>query len=239
VSADLLVVPRRRGPRRAAPGVVVGDRAVGVVFADRPAQLAPFERARGRAGRDGIAVAAMGKDVYLDLASGWIAALRAAGCAVTDVRASIASRETLLDVLCAGPAVALYAGHGRTRGWAGYQTVRWEHVAERAQERPAGVVVALACDTLTRTRSAVPFGVRLVQEGRAAAYLGAAAPLRIPDGAALGTRLVEALASRAHADLASLLTAVARGAAREGDRPAARALRALRLVGDPRVALPR
>lgn len=239
MSPGPLVVGRRRGPRAAAPGAVVDGEAVGLLFADDPGELEPWRAARASAGRDGIAVCAMGKDVYLDLAGRWIAELRGAGREVADLRASVADRHMLLDALAAGPALVLYAGHGRARGWAGYQTVRWDHVVARPMRRPAGAVVALACDTLTRTRGVVPFGVRLVQEGRAAAYLGAAAPLRIGDGVALGDRLVDELASARHSELGALLRAVAAGIERDGDHAGMRALRALRLVGDPQVCLPR
>ena len=238
MSAGPLVVGRRRAPRAAARGAVVDGKAVGLLFADGDEELERWRAARARAGREGIAVCAMGKDVYLDLAGRWITQLRDAGREVADLRASVADREALLDALAAGPALLLYAGHGRARGWAGYQTVRWKHVEARPVRRPAGAVVALACDTLTRTRAAVPFGVRLVQEGRAAAYLGAAAPLRIPDGMALGDRLIEELATGRHLDLGALLRATSAGIERDGDRAGRRALRALRLVGDPQVRLP-
>lgn len=186
-----------------------------------------------------ILVCAMGKDVYLDIAERWIEVLRAAGRRVLDLRASVVGRAGLLDALDTGPALVLYAGHGRARGWAGYQTVRWEHLAGRPPGRPAGLVVALACDTLAASEAGtMPFGERLVREGRAAAYIGAVAPMRICDGTALGDRLVAEVATGGSPDAATLLDALSDAIQREEDAAAARALATLRLVGDPVTPLP-
>lgn len=101
--------------------------------------------AAGRAAIGGesaaIAVCAMGKDVYLERAGRWIGRLRAAGCDVADLRASVVDRAGLLDALDGGPGLVLYVGHGRSRGWAGYQTVRWAHLAARPATRPIAVVM--------------------------------------------------------------------------------------------------
>jgi hypothetical protein len=181
-------------------------------------------------------VCAMGKDVYLDAAAYWLDVLRRdrPDLDVRDVRASVADRDELIAELAAGPELAVYIGHGRPRGWSGYQGVRWHHVAAEQEVRPAGVVVALACDTLTPGRDGVAFGERWVASGRAAAYVGATSPLRIDDGLALQERLARRVAAGCDRDVGALLTAVADGA----DEPAARALACLRVEGDGRAPLP-
>ena len=185
-----------------------------------------------RRGTHEVVVCAMGKDVYLDLAGRWIEQLREAGWRVGDMRASLVDRAGLLDAMDNGPALLLYAGHGRSRGWAGYQTVRWEHLAARPPGRPAGIVIALACDTLAAGPEPLSFGERLVREGRARAYVGAVAPLQILDGIALGNRVIHELVRAGAPDIGSLMQDLADAVEREGDEAAARALAVMRVVGE-------
>lgn len=257
--AALVVAPRRRGPMRAVPGAVVDGVMVGLVQADRGTDLDPWltglastrrrgevhggdteaqlaglaaKRTVGQAPAD-LLVTAMGKDVYLDIAGGWLRTLESAGVPAADLRADRADRRRLCAALAAGPAVVLYAGHGRARGWAGYQGLRVHHLDAPA-DAPAGAVIAMACGTLSRTRAAVPFGSRLVAAGRVLAYVGAVGAITVEGGRRLGELLVAALASGRHPTLADATTAAARSA----DGTAAAVLGRLRLVGDPLQPLP-
>lgn len=129
VDADaiVLVAPRRRGPRRLSPGPVVDGRPVALVQADRPTDLA-HELPDPDADAPWV-IAAMAKNVFLDATEGWADRLRAGGHDVIDLRADRARRADLVAGLQAGPRVVLYAGHGRPRGWAGYQALRFRHLA--------------------------------------------------------------------------------------------------------------
>lgn len=224
VDRVVLVVPRRRGAAGAVPGPVldIGDRLVpvGVLPADRPADLSAWCAARARrasaadgADADGACagtslgdgpsrageagggpvVAAMGTDRFLEPAGRWLAALAAAGLVPADRRASCTRREEFAEVLASGPDLVLYLGHGHHLGWSGYQGLRWQHLPP--QRRPIGVVVPLACATLAQPRGQRGFGVRLVVEGRALACLGAVRPLPIADLVALGDALVAGMAA--------------------------------------------
>lgn len=175
----------------------------------------------------------MGKDVYLDAAGRWITLLRQRrpDLRVRDLRASKVGRAELVAALLRGPQLVVYLGHGRARGWSGYQGVRWHHLDTSAPIQPVGVVIALACDTLAPGRDGIGFGERWVRSGRASAYVGAAGSIDIADGLALSARLVERLASGRDSDIGALLAAIA------DNGQSSRALARLRLVGDPRARL--
>lgn len=260
VDRVLLVAPRRRGLAGTTPGPLldVGDRwlPVGVLPADRPEQLQTWwaaARGRGAGGVDDQAprpvVAAMGIDRFLAPAHRWLDELATAGLDPVDRRASCTRREELAEVLATGPDLVLYLGHGHHLGWSGYQGLRWHHLPP--QQQPAGTVIALACATLAQPGGQRGFGSRLVTAGRAVAYLGAARPVGTTDLVALGDALVRCLVAgvtgqvppvRTLGDLVASLPTVL-----TGDGPAAvspgevvrvaRALRGLRIVGDPAAPL--
>lgn len=243
--AALVVAPRRRGPARAVPGCVLpgsDGRAVvvGLVQADAPDDLATWLSTTGandqreRPAASPVVVAAMGKDLYLDLAGRWHGELVDAGIDAADLRADRTRREVLCDAIGTGPEVVLYVGHGRARGWAGYQAMRWHHIEAVTPSARCGLVLAMACSTLSRTRGVVPFGSRFVSSGRAGAYLGAVGAITNDDGRRLVDLIVTALASGRHPDIASLLTDVAT----DLDPDLTPVLSAFRLIGDPLQPLP-
>ncbi|HKJ55531.1 MAG TPA: hypothetical protein VJ978_06045 [Nitriliruptoraceae bacterium] len=251
VDADavVLVAPRRRGPRRLAPGPVVDGRPVALVQADGPDDLA-----RTLLAPDPHApwvVAAMAKNVFLEPTEHWAATLRAGGHDVVDLRADRARRDDLVAGLRAGPRVVLYAGHGRPRGWAGYQALRFHHLAsdrgahrdpvtdvaavigDAAPVRAAGLVIAFACDTLGRAHNQWPFGVRLVESGMVRAYLGPASAVLTADARALADVVVDILAHDHPRTVTDLVVAVDRVVAGRGHAAARRAWQTFRLVGAP------
>lgn len=225
----VFVAPRRWGPRRLVAGPVMGGRVVAIVQADSPADLPA-----GSTTPDPAApwvVAAMAKDVFLDTSAHWAGALTGSGRRVLDARADRARRDDLLAAIGAGPGLVLYAGHGRNRGWGGYQAIRWRHLEADGAARPAGLVIAFACDTLKRTRGRVPFGSRMVSADVAKCYLGAAGPIRTEDAKELSNLVVDLLATHRFPSAAHLVTAIDRAVV---PRPtAARSWRQFRLLGDP------
>ncbi|MEX5307023.1 C25 family cysteine peptidase [Kocuria sp. CPCC 205258] len=235
--AFVLVTPRRWRPYRSVPAPAIDGRAVALVRADVPADL-PVPGPPAAAEAPWV-VSAMAKDVFLGPAGRWADTLTRAGCSVADLRADRARREDLVAALRSGPSVVLYAGHGRPRGWGGYQGVRWNHVdpASAGRGRPAGLVVAFACDTLKGSRSGVPFGNRVVEGGVAGAYLGAARALQTAEAEDLADIVVGLLATGTGPTAAHLVAAVDHEV--RGNPGAARAWRQFRLVGDPFVSLER
>lgn len=226
----MVVAPPRWGARRLIPGPTIGGRPVFLVQADRATDLPP-----DTLGPDSAApwvVAAMAKDAFLRPTEHWAATLASGDRRVLDLRADRARREDLVCAMHAGPGVVLYAGHGRARGWGGYQALRWEHLelVPGTPGRPVGVVIAFACDTLSRPRGRVPFGHRVVQGGVASAYLGASGPLVTQDAEALGECVVGVLRSGEFGTVAELVRAVGKEVGERG--AAARAWAAFRLLGD-------
>jgi len=240
----LLVAPRRWGPRRLAPAPVVEGSPVGLLLADGAAHLPPELPLSGPTRpTPPWVVAAMAKDVFLRPTQGWADTLNRAGRPTLDLRADRARRPELAAALRAGPGVVLYAGHGRNRGWGGYQGLRLHHLVHPAPAdspaipapAPAGLVIAFACDTLKRSRSRDAFGSGLVEAGCTRAYLGAVGALRTSDAEALAEVVIHLLATGVHPTAGSLLQGIE--AAVGGTGAPRRAWRHFRLMGDPSAPL--
>jgi hypothetical protein len=243
VEAVLLVVPRSKSPRTASPSAVVGETVVGLVQADHPDELKPWLSSlwsleASGAWRDSgpaVAVCAMGKRIYRERSADWIRELSESGLATEDWRASLLSREEVCGRLAGGAELVFYLGHGRARGWSGFQALRWHHVTAHAQKHPVGTVIAFACNTLTRTRGVVPFGVHYVMSGRVVAYLGWAGSMTIEEGLRFADRVCDQLARGREATVSQLLRAVVAKVEKPAER---RELREMRLLGWPFARLP-
>jgi hypothetical protein len=231
--AVLLVVPGDERLADVVPAPVVDGVPVGLLPAARPGAVAGWRSTVAGGPRPAAAwgVLAMATERYLGAAGDLYARLAAAdgaGPPVYDWRASRIDRVRLCEWLATGPSLCVYVGHGRPRGWGGYQGCDWADVARVDRRRPAGAVVALACGTLG-DGDGPPFGVRLVRRGRALSYLGCPGDVAVEDVVALAEALGAALADDPPATVGDLLVALD---ARVGGEPGA-ALRTFRLVGLP------
>ena len=139
-----------------------------------------------------IAVCAMGKRPFTAIADRWIGDLGRAGAIVRDHRAAVSPRQDVVDDLSGEADVVIYLGHGRARGWSGYQTIRWKHLDATPSIRPVKAVFAFACHTLDG-QDGTSFGASVVASGRAASYVGWSSPLPFEAGLALADRFVDAL----------------------------------------------
>jgi len=230
--AFVLAVPCRWGARRLLPAPVVDGRPVAIVQVGQCSEMMNYRSCPDAAAP--WVIAAMAKDVFLKPTDQWAHDLAVGGRQVLDLRADRARRDDLLQALNAGPRVVLYAGHGRNRGWAGYQALRLAHFAIPERSTPAramGLVVAFACDTLTRTRSRVPFGSELVRRGIVSAYLGAADAIYTSDAEALSAVIVRVLANDKPTTVLELMRIVD---SQMKSEPAAQAAwKKFRLIGNP------
>ncbi|HMH52027.1 MAG TPA: hypothetical protein VK548_17460 [Candidatus Acidoferrum sp.] len=238
----LLLAPRRRPPGRLTPAPVLNRIPVGIVQADSPRQLAPWLAAlRADAGLPPTptwGALAMGKDVFLELGRSCIRSMRTGGAphamSVGNWLADTISRDSLCANLAAGPRLAVYIGHGRPLGWSGYQAVRWRHVEKIACQRPCGIVVAFACDTLNGLRGMTPFGCRWVYQGRACSYLGVTSGLDVAAGCRLMEEFGALLATGNHQTIGQLLVALDEQIGRREDlAPVRPAFSMFRLIGNP------
>ncbi|NIM92129.1 MAG: hypothetical protein GTO18_00225 [Anaerolineales bacterium] len=177
----------------------------------------------------------MGKRTYRERGANWIRELSESGLATEDWRASRLSREEVCERLAGGAGLVFYLGHGRARGWSGFQALRWHHVTAHTQKHPVGTVIAFACNTLTRTRGVVPFGTHYVTSGRVAAYLGWAGSMTIEEGLRFADRVCGQLVRGQASTVSQLLRAVV---AKVEDPAERRELREMRLLGWPFAPLP-
>jgi len=226
--AALLVAPARRAPRCLLPAPLVAGVPVGILPAASSADIeAWLGTVTGPVAPHTTTVMSMALNHFV--ASGHrLAGMLADRGEVALRLADRTSRDDLCTHLATGPRLAIYIGHGHSRGWCGYRDLDWEHVAAVPIGRPCGVVVALACNTLTRARGNEPFGCRWVRCGRAAAYLGSAHALRTEANAAFAVVLGGVLAE-GPSTLGAALVRVAAVA----DPLAARAMASFRIIGDP------
>ena len=93
--------------------------------------------------------------------------------------ADTANREEICRRIANGPSLVMYLGHGTHLGWSGYRTLHWEHITSYPMERPCGVVISLACETLKSKAGEMSFGEKWIQESRTHAYLGSVEKIKI------------------------------------------------------------
>lgn len=229
--AFVLVVSNRWGARRLLPNPVVNGCPVAIVQASYTTDA---EKRQGNPDPDAPwVVAAMAKDIFLKPTDQWANDLVDSGRKVLDLRADRARRDDLLQALVKGPQIVLYAGHGRNRGWAGYQALRLAHFDRQEKNSSTsaiGLVIAFACDTLTRTRNRTPFGSELVQKGIVRSYLGAADIIQTTDAEALSKIFIWVLIHLKPSTVFELMKVVDKLV--EEDSSAAAAWRKFRLIGD-------
>jgi hypothetical protein len=240
VDAVLLAYPRHRAPSTVVPWPTVAAArerriAVGLV-PDHGDSLARFavaaaavhERAGDPATTASIALLAQRSRRYLDLAGRIRRLLLAGGRAPAAMfwwPADEIVRDDVTIGLRYGLAVAWYVGHGRPSGWVGYAGIRAHHLADA--DAPSGVVVSLACQTLSRRHIALSFGERLVAQGSAAATIGSVSATRHVANARWSLRLVDAVSNGVRT-AGDLLVAA---------EPDVAVARTYRLVGDPMAPL--
>ncbi|HEX9823579.1 MAG TPA: C25 family cysteine peptidase [Actinomycetota bacterium] len=182
--ACLLVGERRRSPRGALPGPFLaapGGRLVPAGWLpDAGENLGGFAEAAARVLARGeeagpVAVLAQWHQRYLRLADRMEANLAGTRFPVLRWSAERITRDDVADALGLGIGLAVYFGHGRPSGWAGYRGMRAHHLAGR--DEPIGAVISATCRTASRWRTGMSFSERLVLEGAAASSVGAVVPV--------------------------------------------------------------
>jgi hypothetical protein len=86
----------------------------------------------------------------------------------------------LAQTLSKGCALAIYVGHGRSRGWSGYRGFRFCHMEETEQSHPVGVLFSFSCSGLKADKKdSIPFGLQWITTGRACTSIAASESLQI------------------------------------------------------------
>lgn len=234
----LFIGDRRRSPRHGLPGIFARDpsgRRVPIgwlpevperieAFADAAARVV-HRRGEGRVGGP-LALLGQWDERVLRLISDLEHRLGSGGGDWELFRWS-SERITRLEMLKAlgtGPAAALYFGHGRPVGWAGYHGVRAEHL-EATAGAPLGAVLSITCHTANRWRVGLSFAEELVLRGVAAAAVGATSRTVHLENGLLMVKLTGALRESNPGTLADLLLAA--------DLTETEATQTYRIIGDP------
>jgi len=139
------------------------------------------------------------------------------------------SRTDMIAGLRHGPALALYFGHGRPRGWAGYHGVRTDHF-ERPWTEPVAALLALCCENASRHHTGLSFAERLVLTGVCGVMLAAVTKTRHEDNRRWGPELCEAFTEKSPATLAELVAGA-------DVAPRFKTQTAYRFIGDPLMPL--
>ena len=135
----------------------------------------------------------------------------------------VIGQAELVDALGTGLGLALYVGHGRPIGWAGYYGLRSRHFDNFAGE-PLGGVLSLCCRTASRRHTSLSYAESLPLMGVTAASFGATADTRHTDNTRWAIRICDTLA----AGVTSIGELIVRSAP---PQPSASA--SYRLIGDP------
>ena len=233
--AVLVVGSRRRSPRTALPGPFLtssaGRRVAVGWLPDLGLRLDAFARsaarvARRTAGVGPVAVLGQWDPRFLRLADRMEVRLGESGAALETLRwtAERVTRAHLVRGLRYGVGVAVYFGHGRPEGWAGYHGLRARHLAEAGGE-PLGAVLSVTCLTASRWRTGLAFSEELAAAGVTAGAFGAVSPVDHVES----MRWMLGLADALHDGERLLGPALVRAAPSEGGP--------FRILGDPLAAL--
>lgn len=87
--------------------------------------------------------------------------------------ADTTTKLELSQYLSEGSPLAIYVGHGRSRGWSGYRGVRWKDIERFEQKIPIGNMISLSCSSLKQDKEfSLPFGLQWIMEGRCCTFIG-------------------------------------------------------------------
>lgn len=232
IDAVLRIGPRRRAPATMldGPSLRVDGRTLPVAWLPDD-DLGAFARAaaavhRRAPGPPIVALLAQWSRAYLDLCGRTERLLNEASVPAIRVSSELVLRRDLVEGLAAGPALAVYFGHGRPSGWVGYRGLRARHLGFALGEPLAGLF-SLTCRTASRWRVGRSFCEATVLQGSAASALGAVGPTLHTENASWAIGIARALAAGA-ATVGDLVVAAA---------PPGRGPTPYRLIGDPTAPL--
>ncbi len=238
--AGLLIIgPRAQSPRRALPGLFLSDshgRPIPVgwlpevlpqlqTFAESASAVVRRARTTGPLGP--VALLGQWEDRAIRMTAQMEKCFAATKNKVKVFRwtSERIVRRDLLPALGIGMGAALYVGHGRPSGWAGYSGVRARHL-QYAQGSPIGVIFSFACDVANRFKVGLSFAEACVLSGICAASFGATKATFNIKNAYLANNVCETLARKSNIrTLGDLLL--------NSDLTDKHAISSYRILGDP------
>lgn len=125
--------------------------------------------------------------------------LRAARYKQNNIAKHLADSTTKLELskyLSEGSSLAIYVGHGRSRGWSGYRGVRWKDIELFDQKKPIGNLISLSCSSLKQDKEfSLPFGLQWVMEGRCLTFIGSWDEIKIKPLAVITNLLINGISN--------------------------------------------
>ena len=95
-----------------------------------------------------------------------------------------------------GCSLAVYVGHGRSRGWSGYRGFRWSHMENTVQRKPIGTLISFSCSSLkSDKKNSLPFGLQWILSGRACTILASCGSLQLNALKVIGNIFLESVSS--------------------------------------------
>ncbi len=210
IDGVLLVSPINRSPSTVLPGPVIGGIPCGVVFANTPSHLKPWlNNFNKRSSKRGWAVMSMFQNYYLIWGKRFLKWFRNIHKGpVASLFENQVSRSELVNYIATGPSLLLYVGHGRPSGLTGYYGLRWCHIAEAKNPVPCGAVVCFSCSTLKQNRGKPGFGMEWVASGRAGAFLGSVASVKIKSNSIVAAQAGNVFNTGKKMEIGSLMQAI-------------------------------
>lgn len=201
---------------------------------DLAAWLLALDRFRSRSPRDAVVLCMM-KPFYMRWAERFHRELRGSRYRSAGIQMrgpDTTTKEELAERLSEGCALAIYMGHGRSRGWSGYRGFRWRDVERFDATCPVGALISLSCSSLRQDKArSVPSGLTWVMSGRSCAFFGACGPVEVEPLATIASLLLEALSLPEITRLDELIRCVDAGVRRSADPAVQRNWETFRLIG--------
>lgn len=184
-----------------------------------------------------FSVLSMWKDFYLKWADLYASSLDAGYSSNGNRIVKWYADELLADdvsaSLASGPSLAIYLGHGRSRGWTGYRGLRWHHIENQKKYVPLGVLMSITCKNLLIEHNQVPFGMKWIISGRARTFIGAVHDVKINPLIKISHKFTEIFRKGKHNSVSGILREMDRDIKSSGNRDMITCWNRFRLIGDP------
>jgi len=215
--AVLVVGPSCSSPRKMLPGLYLHDAAKRKIpvgwLPERSASLKVYARSAAKAlRRDSspgpVVVLGQWEKRFLKMArrtASWLQN-NIPNRSVFNWTADRLSGSDMVAGLSYGPGIAIYYGHGRSRGWAGYHGIRAGHFVDPWPE-PVGSFLFLCCEAASRADTDLSFAEDLALRGVFCGGLAAVSKTKAVTNHKLGTALCKAMKNNGTGTLAELLAA--------------------------------
>ncbi len=222
------------------PGPCLGSVPVGTVYADTPADLAPWLLSLQAADNPPpiFALMSMWKPFYLKWARIFGRTLRegysSSGIKVQDWCADRVLGEELSVNLSRGVGLGIYTGHGRSRGWSGYRGLRWQHIEATTMIKPVSCLIALTCDNLKFDRQrSLPFGVQWIASGRGCAFFASVEKVQIHPLIHIASAMVRAFSQGKLSNIGEIIRETDLEIKQNPDPQVTTCWKSFRLIGNP------